>query len=161
MNKFNVLSLIKKFPGLKHAGNPQAVGFISVRKTDQRVMESTPHQTRIIGPKQNVHEGDRVLLFDAGHNLLGEVKPHVYYVDHVEDIERVDYGNTVLEQLFLDRIQDKVHYFIWVRFGYEVMNLASTPTWQATVYLPQEDQLDAWLEDACSNALRLTEAMAA
>lgn len=132
--------LVKEFPFIAEERNLDHCEHIVIKRADERVMESTPTAVNILGPSVSIVEGDCVTLFDKDGNALANVKPRLYQIDYSDGGRESGHpGETLLECIFGLDLVDLIHYALWVRFGYDVLNNESQPTWRATLYKPGHD----------------------
>jgi len=130
---------LDEFPWLEKLGDTALLDFVSVKRADERVMESVPWELTM--SEFNGHEvrtGVMVALVDSNGKILGWVRPAIYKVDHTCSTVMVEEkGERILSACY--RVgADQVYYLCWVEFGYGCFRCGSPPNWRATVYKPHK-----------------------
>lgn len=142
-NRMKLAALAKEFPGLRRLAGYELedCNHIVIKRADRHEMERIPFQHMVITTETQWAKGDQVFMFDADHNLLGEVTPTQYIVNYqVGGKERFQHGESVLESIFRQQLHRKLHYIIWVVYGVDQLGSFVLPTWMAYIYKPDTEQ---------------------
>lgn len=135
-----IMGLVKEFPFLKKLNRKfRPCERISVKRAGEQVMETIPVQTAIKSRLHDIDQGDDVYLFDEAGNLLGQVRPQRYTIDHTANGNETQTDGEALVDAVIRLGADQVHYAVWVEYGYQTLNHESTEHWKATVYKPHRE----------------------
>lgn len=140
--RVKLYSILEEFPWLKELGNPVLCDSVSVRRADERLMESVPWGITMILPAGYVcQSGVKVALYDNYGVCLGFVQQTEYLINHDTGQAQVTQkGERILAACY--RVgAERVYYIAWVEYGYGCFNRGCVPTnWRCMVYKPHNSR---------------------